>query len=392
MVEKINSSEKPSVEREVHRLHNSEMTVSPQQAKGGVGLRLGTKDGPVFGIYSTDELPRDAYGYRVFDGTQIGPGVPFLLVAYPRHPSSGAHAGFEELEIGKGVTLGRRERLTEKNLPNSPIHSSEYVSRLHAGIKVKEDYSIVVTDHSLNGTEVDVAVKVDKGPANPWEILAKWPEAPKAAPGEFIDSTPWSDPRPVDASPSEVLAASSSQEDMRIARLRRLSAKPLPRGRDSSGNNLDRRLEVTPQSLEDAALAYRYSDHEIKSIIHPYTTDEVWREEDIHQLVRNNDELRFQLMQYLMDKLDKTTYLPDRLRRNTEKQLNYVGYEKMSSREAAAVLALEMLSGTYERTTDSIDVNKFREVVQGQHRWGAMLALGVNDTEYARSVMNIRRQ
>lgn len=192
MVEKINSPEIPSVKREVHGLHNSEMIVSPQQAKGGVGLRLGTKDGPVFGIYSTDELPRDAYGYRVFDGTRIGPGTPFLLVAYPRDLSSGAHAGFEELEIGKGVTLGRRERLTEKNFPNSPIHSSEYVSKSHAGIKVKGDRSIIVTDHSLNGTEVDVAAKVDEGPVGPWESLAQWPEAPKAAPGEFIDSTPWS--------------------------------------------------------------------------------------------------------------------------------------------------------------------------------------------------------
>lgn len=191
MVEKINSSEKPSVEREVHRLHNSEMTVSPQQAKGGVKLVLGGEDGPTFRIFHVDGLPKDDKGNPLLGDVGINPNRSFVLVDDSSSPSEDG-TGIKGLKPGEGITLGRRGPLVEERFPNSNVRDDERVSRSHLDILAGKDGGIVIVDHSTNGTEVDVAVKVDKGPANSWESLAKWPEAPKAAPVEFIDSTPWS--------------------------------------------------------------------------------------------------------------------------------------------------------------------------------------------------------
>lgn len=187
------------------------------------------------------------------------------------------------------------------------------------------------------------------------------------------------------------------QEGEERARRERLFAFPQPRGRDSYGNDLDRRLRVTEESEADAVTAYRFmSDAVLKDMIDEYKTDDVWREEDIPEIMRTNDDLRIAVGSYVLDKLKTMDGLPDRVYRNTEKNINYTGYERgMTSQEAVAELVLSFLDGTYSRTSDNdaIELNKWSEAIQGQHRWAALKVLGLDKAgdNYVGKVIKIKR-
>ncbi|MDO4781193.1 MAG: FHA domain-containing protein [Candidatus Saccharibacteria bacterium] len=167
------------------------MIVSSQQAEEGVKLVLGGEDGSIFRVCPVKMLPKDSEGYPLLGNVRINPNRLFVLLDDSSNPSEDG-TGIKGLKVGEGITLGRQGPLVEERFPNSSIREDKGVSRSHLDILVGEDGSISIVDHSTNGTWVDVVAKVDEGPANPWESLAQWPEAPKAAPGEFIDSTPWS--------------------------------------------------------------------------------------------------------------------------------------------------------------------------------------------------------
>ncbi len=170
-------------------------------------------------------------------------------------------------------------------------------------------------------------------------------------------------------------------------------ARPTSRGRDRFGNDLDKRLKVTDESLGDAVLAYQLSDREVKAIVENYVTPERWRTEDMHELIRENNELRVELGEYILRKLSSSIALPDRVWRNGQKRINYTGYDypNVSSHEAVALVALSMLDGTFKRTPhDPVEADERGNVVCGQHRWTAANILGIGNI-YLAEVAGIKR-
>lgn len=148
-------------------------------------------------------------------------------------------------------------------------------------------------------------------------------------------------------------------------------------------------FKMTPESLKNAALVYDFSSYEVKRIIDSYSVHDARREMGTHRVVLENNDLRINLGGYLLDRLDRlaeTDYLPDRLMDNTEKEINYAGYHKVLSREAAVLIAISMLDGTFEPERSRLDpievalVERGHAVAtQGQHRWAALQALEVSE-------------
>ena len=97
-----------------------------------------------------------------------------------------------------------------------------------------------------------------------------------------------------------------------------------------------------------------------------------------------------------MDKMKSSSLrLPDRLIRNQQKRPGYRGYDAvpdLSGREYATLLALSMLDGTFKpsRTGDAIEVSKYGDVLQGQHRYAALKLLGLDTSPYT-EYLNMKR-
>lgn len=149
---------------------------------------------------------------------------------------------------------------------------------------------------------------------------------------------------------------------------------PDPKAKDRYGRPLSQRTEVTPESEADAAYAYRFADQDIKDIIAPYKNEQYFREEDMPELLRTNDELRIALGMHLLNKFSTiVTMLPDRVATNSEHNLkspNHAGYpDKMRSRDYADMLALSMLDGTFRKRRDAGETS--------QHRDAAQMVLGI---------------
>jgi hypothetical protein len=114
---------------------------------------------------------------------------------------------------------------------------------------------------------------------------------------------------------------------------------------------------------------------------------------DIKELLRTDDELRVKLGEFLLQKQDALTYLPGRFHRDGQKKnANYSGYPRgLSSREYAALLALSMLDGTYKKSlSDPIEI-EYGEAIRGQHRYVAMMTLGVERSPLSRQQMKTVR-
>lgn len=159
------------------------------------------------------------------------------------------------------------------------------------------------------------------------------------------------------------------------AHLRRLFAFP-----DTADDRMYMRTSVTKESIKDALDAYIATDDDIKEVINNLTDGGYMRQQEVAEVLRSNDVLRFELGKHLLTKLDAMQFLPSRLNNDTEvKRPNVQGYdEPMTSKEYAVLLALSMLDGTYKDSTgDKIYIDRYRDVKNGQHRYAAQELLGI---------------
>jgi hypothetical protein len=177
----------------------------------------------------------------------------------------------------------------------------------------------------------------------------------------------------------------SEEKERPMTRNERIFAFPEPMGRDRFGNDRDRRLKVTEESTADAELVRRYADQDIREFLFAVKKDNP--DVDQQELLRTDNELRVKLGEYLLGKLEQLDHLPSlfnhRGDKNTPRERNYAS--NLSSQEYAALLAISMLDGTFKKAlNDPIEVGRYGEVELGQHRYGAMKALGVVDSPVGR--------
>lgn len=176
-------------------------------------------------------------------------------------------------------------------------------------------------------------------------------------------------------------------------RVERIFKFPKPQGSDRFGNSLDTRLEITPESEEAAAWAFRFiGDQKIKEMIRASSGDK-WREKEMPSVVRENDELRVELGLYLLSKFDDfetELRMPERIANNSTKNTSHRGYESnLTSQEYAALLAVSMLDGTFNPSRaihDPIEL-EHGQAVLGQHRYAASLLLELNNLDK----LNVKR-
>ncbi len=181
--------------------------------------------------------------------------------------------------------------------------------------------------------------------------------------------------------------AQNSPEELRVRRLSKLFSLPTTEQREDP--NVAKRFVVTEKSQADAAYAYRFADENIKTIFTKYKTSDAWRETDMPELVRTNSELRLEIGDYILQKIQAgCTRLASRVYSDHGKTVNHYGYNyvgSMDSKEAVTQLALSMLDGTYKIDdcgNDKIELNSWGEAVQGQHRWSAYNILGTPLSAY----------
>ena len=328
---------------------------SASQGIGPVRLRiLNVSDWPVSHsgwLAYSDQETKNKYNN---DGYTIDPTCRFLVVS--EDPDLKHSRGIKGIRPDKPVIIGR-----ESECERFPELNNISVSRRHIKIMCDEDGRLTIVDTSTNGTIVEYYCR----PSSQWDDLRNFGEQSAAV-----------DPE--------------RRRDVLIF------ARPTSRGRDGRfGNDLDKRLKVTNESCKDAALAYRLSDREVKAIVEKYATPERWRTEDMHELIREKNELRVELGEYILQKLESSSIaLPDRVLRNEQKNINYTGYDypNVSSREAVALIALSMLDGTFKRTPhDPVEIDEITEsVVCGQHRWTAANVLGIGN-KYLAKVAGIKK-
>lgn len=178
-------------------------------------------------------------------------------------------------------------------------------------------------------------------------------------------------------------AEAEKQSSAERARNEKLFTFPDATKADRYGGSLRERTTVTEESAQDAAMAYRYADDEIKKMIRSQS-GEAWQEADMAAVLRSNNELRVQLGAYFLEKMEHMDRLPERVWQNASNNMknpNFPGYSdiSMTSREYAAVLALSMLDGTFKAGRsphDKIGINQYSEVIHGQHRYAAHQVLG----------------
>lgn len=356
-MEQKRPEEKTIIEKSLSR--GQEVSFPVEQSPAKIELSLGgTRDKHPEGtgakpatlsIYKVSELP-EANDQRTYDGCIIDPTCVYIIVSDEHHDLSDPAdvTGIKGVRLDDQVVIGRGHG----RFPN--LYSNTSVSRQHLCVSVDEDGVLTIKDTSKYGTVVSYenTSRQAEGRSS-WNILENY-------------------------NPSQNLSDRDAEERIKQLRYEAIFSVPTPKGRDRFGNDLDKRLKVTEESLDDAALAYRFSDPEVKKIIDKYKTEEIWREEDVNSLVRTNNELRVELGKCLLARLGKDSYLPYRVMIDEQKNINYIGYPQVSSREASALLALAMLDGTFKRSKHDPIVVKYGDVQIGQHRWAALKALGID--------------
>ena len=372
-MEQNRPEEKTIIEKSLSR--GQEVSFSVEEAPAKIELSLGgardkhpegTGAKPAtLSIYKVSELPKVNDQY-VYDGYIIDPTCAYIVASDEYHDLSDPAniTGIKGIRLDDQVVIGRGH----DRFPN--LYSNMSVSRQHLCVSVDEDGVLTIKDTSTYGTVVSYenTSRQAEGRSS-WNILENY-------------------------NPSQNLSDRDAEERIKQLRYEAIFSVPTPKGRDRFGNDLDKRLKVTEESLSDAVLAYRFSDLEIKKIIDKYKTDEIWREEDVNSLVRTNNELRIELGKCLLARLEDDSYLPYRVMIDEQKNINYIGYPQVSSREASALLALAMLDGTFKRSKYDPIVMRYGDVELGQHRWAALRALGL-DREgdvYIKRVLTIERR
>lgn len=300
----------------------------------GDWTKVKAQDPRAFSIINLKDTERNEEGAILYEGRLLSPHLQYLMIqpGVPIDWKTGK--GYKGLRQGEVVDMGRtQERVKDRFV------FSDLVSRNHFTVAVDDEAKLMVMDNgSTNGTSYRTTAEVPASTADP-------------------------------------------EEERRQAYYRELFRLPDPQGKDRFGNDLDRRLKVTEQSQADAAMAYRFSDQDIKAIVGPYAREHhgVWREEDMAKVLRDDPELRVQLGVYLLEKLETVGPLPKRFYGSATKNPNYVGYRNMTSREYAALLALSMLDGTFKNPSGSDPIeSKYGDIIRGQHRYAAMRILGID--------------
>ncbi|MBC7764115.1 hypothetical protein H7Y29_00185, partial [Microbacteriaceae bacterium] len=168
-------------------------------------------------------------------------------------------------------------------------------------------------------------------------------------------------------------------------------AFPEAGGRVRFGIDYDMRLRVTAQSAEDAKIAYRYlDDATVREMIRKYAGD-AWRENEMAKVLRENDDLRLEVGEYLLGKLETLTHLPSRMYLDMTKNSGEEGYDRnLKSKEYATLIALSMLDGTFksERATGDPVEMRHGSVTTGEHRYTALKLLGLDQSPVARIKKN----
>lgn len=179
----------------------------------------------------------------------------------------------------------------------------------------------------------------------------------------------------------------ASPEEHRQARIEQLFVLPTSDQLKDSG--VQKRFSTTEKSIKDAAFAYRFSDDQLRDIFAKYKTANHWRESDMPELARSNNDLRIEIGDYLLQKISSgDTRLAERVYTHYGKTVNHYGYSYvglMDSKEAVAQIAIAMLDGTYkieDCTSDPIEMNSWGQAIQGQHRWSAYQILGTPLSAY----------
>jgi len=156
-------------------------------------------------------------------------------------------------------------------------------------------------------------------------------------------------------------------------------------GRGEGSNRFNKR-EVTKQSGLDAEDTLRSDtlDPGIMDIIKFHTGDEGLSASTARKAVLANDELRFTLGEYFLQKAHAAVVdgiMPKRVADDSNnKTPGHGGYSSssMSSSEYSSLLALSMIDGTFSNVSaesDSIDRDDNGEIIRGQHRGAAQILL-----------------
>lgn len=345
--------------------------------QGDIILRVGQTN---LTIRSVGDLPRE--DATLPDGRTVE-SVPYLegsviiddsvkFVIFSDRDGEDGRPGvgrLKGLRVGEVFTIGCQQKMFMERFPEAA--RDEMMSREHATVSVWQDddgrLHIIVQDTSTNGTEVI------------------WGETQTVSGGEWDILTNYE---------SEVTEVGMSPEERR---LRELFAPAKAIEPDRFGNRRDGRVVTTEQSVADAQLALRFCDKEVKDIITRYMPDGIFREQEASGIVRASADLRYEIGMWMIGKFDERHDMPERVRYNSENILKQINFqagaypEGLTSREAAALLGLAMLDGTFKRTRDAIKKDWLGEVVSGQHRYAAMQALGLNTSPYLSEVHIVRQ-
>lgn len=307
-----------------------------------------------FSVIDLRNNERNERGAIVYEGQELSPHLSYLITQPGVPIDWKAGTGYKGLRKGEVVDMGRTQD-TVKNRFTFP----DTASRLHFTVAVDNEGLLMIEDAgSTNGTSYETQGGV-----------------------------------------SEEIPVELGENEQRQKYLHELFALPDPQGKDRFGNDLDRRLKVTEQSKADAALAYRFADGDIKSIVGEYAREYhgAFREEQMANVLFQDEALRLRLGEYLLEKIEQNDIkrsLPSRFFRPDDmKNPNYVGYKKMTSQEYAAVLALSMLDGTFKAPSGDSDPieSEYGDIIRGQHRYAALRLLGIDRSPVPAAKIKVNR-
>ena len=252
------------------------------------------------------------------------------------------------------------------------------VSRLHGSVELRADGRVVIND-GFEETDPDTRHIIDRASANHTRVT--------------VAGNVWL-PRHDLIKAQKVL----DREDYEKRRFGEVFGAPQPQAADRFGNKQDRLSSMTDESIRDAQETLKFiRDKKLTEIIERHFKGVPTDPESVVTAIRTNDELRFEIARYLVEKAKIIAYmLPERLQDDRHsKNPNHPGYPShMDSKEYAALLAISMLDGTFISARSKSDKVEFvnsntgSAINGGQHRLAALrlLDLGENAPKHVESV------
>lgn len=177
---------------------------------------------------------------------------------------------------------------------------------------------------------------------------------------------------------------SNSLSDFESKKLER--AIDLFKHNDESINFYPMITDKTESKALDRISIFRNSSEKFNTLLSQVETSNPGMEQkDLLNAIRANDELRTEIgliIQYSISNLWNDNKLPERLMLNSEKNPRLKKTNEvfgLRSQEYSAQLALSMLDGSFDdeyHGDGPVDVNGTGKVISGQHRAGALMAIG----------------